>query len=196
MCLQECLKLKKPVSGAQGSTLAPGVPAVELSQIESTEASCLGCCKNSFLSQIQVHGATCLKSQNYITEGVKVITKDVTLRPKNVPSRYIFPCPCYLENFDRGGLVEHCQLIHSMDTKSVVYPMCASIPWGERSSHSTDFIAPTQFSYGTLVNYDVDEGRDEPGMAAPSTIYEWALLSACAPELPLHSKREACDSST
>jgi hypothetical protein len=41
--------------------------------------------------------------------------------PRNIPNRYTFPCPyCPEKNFDQEGLVEHCKLTHSTDTKSVV----------------------------------------------------------------------------
>lgn len=40
---------------------------------------------------------------------------------RNIPNRYTFPCPyCPEKNFDQEGLVEHCKLSHSTDTKSVV----------------------------------------------------------------------------
>ncbi|XP_062954433.1 E3 ubiquitin-protein ligase RNF114 isoform X1 [Cynocephalus volans] len=122
-CLQECLKPKKPVCGVCRSPLAPGVRAVELErQIESTETSCHGCHKNFFLSKIRAHVATCSKYQNYIMEGVKATTKDASLQPRNVPNRYTFPCPyCPEKNFDQEGLVEHCKLSHSMDTKPVQF---------------------------------------------------------------------------
>ncbi|XP_036178390.1 E3 ubiquitin-protein ligase RNF114 isoform X3 [Myotis myotis] len=179
-CLQECLKPKKPVCGVCRSPLAPGERAVELErQIESTETSCHGCRKNEpcnkqgfspistarrlfFLSKIRAHVATCSKYQNYIMEGVKATTKDVSLQSRNVPNRYTFPCPyCPEKNFDQEGLVEHCKLSHSTDTKSVVCPICASMPWGDPNYRSTNFIEHIQrrhqFSYDTFVDYDVDE---------------------------------------
>ncbi|MBZ3878104.1 E3 ubiquitin-protein ligase RNF114 [Sciurus carolinensis] len=159
----ECLKPKKPVCGVCRSALAPGVRAVELErQIESTETSCHGCRKNFFLSKIRAHVATCSKYQNYIMEGVKATTKDASLQPRNVPNRYTFPCPyCPEKNFDQEGLVEHCKLSHSTDTKSVVCPICASMPWGDPNYRSANFIEHIQrrhqFSYDTFVDYDVDE---------------------------------------
>lgn len=46
---------------------------------------------------------------------------DLSLSSRNVPNRYTFPCPyCPERNFDQEGLVEHCKLSHSMDTRSVV----------------------------------------------------------------------------
>ncbi|KAF5917430.1 hypothetical protein HPG69_017321 [Diceros bicornis minor] len=189
-CLQECLKPKKPVCGVCRSPLAPGIPAVELElQIESTETSCHGCHKNVcgskmeeslsfcdemgisdcialylqfFLSKIRAHVATCSKYQNYIMEGVKATTKDASLQPRSVPNRYTFPCPyCPEKNFDQEGLVEHCKLSHSTDTKSVVCPICASMPWGDPNYRSANFLEHIQrrhqFSYDTFVDYDVDE---------------------------------------
>lgn len=162
-CLQECLKPKKPVCGVCRSALAPGVRALELErQIESTETSCHGCRKNFILSKIRAHVASCSKYQNYIMEGVKATTKDASLQPRNVPNRYTFPCPyCPEKNFDQEGLVEHCKLTHSTDTKSVVCPICASMPWGDPSYRSANFMEHIQrrhrFSYDTFVDYDVDE---------------------------------------
>ncbi|KFO35880.1 RING finger protein 114 [Fukomys damarensis] len=162
-CLQECLKPKKPVCGVCRSALAPGVRAVELErQIESTETSCHGCRKNFLLSKIRAHVGTCSKYQNYIMEGVKATTKDASLQPRNIPNRYTFPCPyCPEKNFDQEGLVEHCKLSHSTDTKSVVCPICASMPWGDPNYRSANFIEHIQrrhqFSYDTFVDYDVDE---------------------------------------
>ncbi|KAM4832077.1 E3 ubiquitin-protein ligase RNF114 isoform 3-T3 [Urocitellus parryii] len=119
-------------------------------------------CGHFFLSKIRAHVATCSKYQNYIMEGVKATTKDASLQPRNVPNRYTFPCPyCPEKNFDQEGLVEHCKLSHSTDTKSVVCPICASMPWGDPNYRSANFIEHIQrrhqFSYDTFVDYDVDE---------------------------------------
>lgn len=95
-------------------------------------------------------------------EGVKATIKDVSLQPRNVPNRYTFPCPyCPEKNFDQEGLVEHCKLFHSTDTKSVVCPICASMPWGDPNYRSANFREHIQrrhrFSYDTFVDYDADE---------------------------------------
>ncbi|XP_063140301.1 E3 ubiquitin-protein ligase RNF114 isoform X2 [Rattus norvegicus] len=156
-CLQECLKPKKPVCGVCRSALAPGVRAAELErQIESIETSCHGCRKDFVLSKIRAHVASCSKYQSYIMEGVKATTKDASLQQRNVPNRYTFPCPyCPEKNFDQEGLVEHCKLTHSTDTKSVVCPICASMPWGDPSYRSANFMEHIQrrhrFSYDTFV---------------------------------------------
>lgn len=55
---------------------------------------------------------------------------------RNVPNRYTFPCPyCPEKNFDQEGLVEHCKLSHSTDTKSVVRGMgFCCFPFYEKKS--------------------------------------------------------------
>uniref|UniRef100_A0A2K5EIE4 RING-type E3 ubiquitin transferase n=1 Tax=Aotus nancymaae TaxID=37293 RepID=A0A2K5EIE4_AOTNA len=149
-CLQERLKQKKPVCGVCRSALDPGVRAVEPQRpIKSTETSCHGCRKNFFLSKIQAHVATCSKYQNYIMEDVKATTNDASLQPRNIPNRYTFPCPyCPEKNFDQEGLVEHCKLFHSVDTKSVVCLIC-----------------------DTFADYDVDE-KDMMNPVLQRTIFD------------------------
>ena len=49
---------------------------------------------------------------------------------RSVPNRYTFPCPyCPEKNFDQEGLVEHCKLSHSTDTKSVVREKSFFVLW-------------------------------------------------------------------
>uniref|UniRef100_A0A8B9T4H0 E3 ubiquitin-protein ligase RNF114 n=1 Tax=Anas platyrhynchos TaxID=8839 RepID=A0A8B9T4H0_ANAPL len=148
-CLQECLKLKKPVCGVCRSALAP-------------ETTCNGCNKKMFLSKMRSHAASCSKYQNYIMEGVKAVTKEPLHNTRNFPNRFTFPCPyCSEKNFDQEGLVEHCKTLHSMDAKQVVCPICASMPWGDPNYRSANFMEHLQrrhrFSYDTFVDYDADE---------------------------------------
>ncbi|KAI6074125.1 E3 ubiquitin-protein ligase RNF114 [Aix galericulata] len=162
-CLQECLKLKKPVCGVCRSTLAPGSRALDLEkQIEATETTCNGCKKKMYLSKMRSHAASCSKYQNYIMEGVKAVTKEPLHNTRNFPNRFTFPCPyCSEKNFDQEGLVEHCKTLHSMDAKQVVCPICASMPWGDPNYRSANFMEHLQrrhrFSYDTFVDYDADE---------------------------------------
>ncbi|KAM9063945.1 E3 ubiquitin-protein ligase RNF114-like isoform 1-T1 [Sarcophilus harrisii] len=164
VCLQQCLKPKKPVCGVCRSALSLGTKAVDLEkQIEATEATCSGCKKKLALSKMRNHVASCSKYQSYLMEGVKATTKDMTYQPsRNIPNRFTFPCPyCPEKNFDQEGLAEHCKMYHSTDTKSVVCPICASMPWGDPNYRSANFMDHIQrrhqFSYDTFVDYDVDE---------------------------------------
>ncbi|KAF3815817.1 hypothetical protein GH733_016251 [Mirounga leonina] len=113
-------------------------------------------------------------------EGGKATTKDASLQPRNVPNRHTFLCPYCPENFDQEGLGEHCKLSHSTNTKSVVFPICASMPWGDPNYRSASFIEHIQrwhqFSYDTFVDYDVDE-EDMRCCSTPSSISEQSLLS-------------------
>uniref|UniRef100_A0A5F8G886 E3 ubiquitin-protein ligase RNF114 n=1 Tax=Monodelphis domestica TaxID=13616 RepID=A0A5F8G886_MONDO len=157
LCLQQCLKPKKPVCGVCRSALSPGIRAMDLEkQIEATEATCSGCKKNLVLSKMRNHVASCSKYQSYLMEGVKATTKDMAHQPRNIPNRFTFPCPyCPEKNFDQEGLGEHCKIYHSTDTKSVVCPICASMPWGDPNYRSANFMDHIQrrhqFSYDTFV---------------------------------------------
>ncbi|KAJ8793940.1 hypothetical protein J1605_000139 [Eschrichtius robustus] len=145
-CLQECLRPKK--CRVCPSTLALGIGAVELEQqIEGTETSCHHCPKIFFLSTIWENVDTCSKYHNYIIQGVKATTKDVLLQPRNVPNHNTFPCPYCPENFNQEGLVEHYKLSYSTDTKTVVCPIWASMPWGDPNYHSPNFIEHIQHQH-------------------------------------------------
>ncbi|XP_060091058.1 E3 ubiquitin-protein ligase RNF114-like [Heteronotia binoei] len=164
LCIQECLKPKKPVCGVCRSTLSNGSRALDLEkQIEITEITCNGCSKKKmYLSKLHSHVASSLKYQNYIMEGVRAVTKDSPQNTRSVPNRFTFPCPyCSERKLDQEGLVEHCRKYHSLDTKRVVCPICASMPWGDPSYRSANFMEHLQrrhqFSYDTFVDYDADE---------------------------------------
>uniref|UniRef100_A0A2D4NW73 RING-type E3 ubiquitin transferase n=2 Tax=Micrurus surinamensis TaxID=129470 RepID=A0A2D4NW73_MICSU len=127
-----------------------------------TEATCNGCNQKMYLSKLRSHAATCSKYQNYIMEGVKAVTKEPLQNTRSVPNRFTFPCPyCGEKNLDQEGLVEHCKSYHSNDTKRVVCPICASMPWGDPHYRSANFMEHLQrrhqFSYDTFVDYDADE---------------------------------------
>ncbi|XP_028926728.1 E3 ubiquitin-protein ligase RNF114 [Ornithorhynchus anatinus] len=162
-CLKECLKPKKPVCGVCRSPLLIKERARELeSQIERTETTCNGCHKNLSLSKMREHAASCSKYQSLLMEDVKAASKDVSLQLRDVPNRFTFPCPyCSEKNLDQEGLVEHCKRDHSLDAKSVVCPICASMPWGDPNYRSANFIEHIErrhrFSYDTFVDYDADE---------------------------------------
>ncbi|XP_044296238.1 E3 ubiquitin-protein ligase RNF114 [Varanus komodoensis] len=163
LCIQECLKPKKPVCGVCRRTLSHGSRDLDLEkQIEMTETTCNGCNKKMYLSKLRSHAASCSKYQNYIMEGVRAVTKDPPQDTRSIPNRFTFPCPyCNERNLDQEGLVEHCRKYHSMDAKRVVCPICASMPWGDPNYRSANFMEHLQrrhqFSYDTFVDYDADE---------------------------------------
>uniref|UniRef100_A0ACB8F7Q5 Uncharacterized protein n=1 Tax=Sphaerodactylus townsendi TaxID=933632 RepID=A0ACB8F7Q5_9SAUR len=155
---------KKPLCGVCRSTLSHGSRALDVEkQIEMTETTCNGCSKKMYLSKLRSHVASCLKYQDYIMEGVRAVTKDPPQDTRSVPNSFTFPCPyCNERNLDQEGLVEHCQKYHSMDTKRVVCPICASMPWGDPSYRSASISMEHvqrrhRFPYDAFVEDDADE---------------------------------------
>uniref|UniRef100_A0A8C5R6L9 RING-type E3 ubiquitin transferase n=1 Tax=Leptobrachium leishanense TaxID=445787 RepID=A0A8C5R6L9_9ANUR len=162
-CLHQCLKQKNPLCGVCRCSLSPGRRAVELDRLmETFETSCKGCSRKMFVSQLRTHAAQCSKYETYVMEGIKSVQKEQTPHTRDVPNRFTFVCPfCREHNLDQEGLVEHCKKYHSTDPTPVVCPICASMPWGDPSYRSGNFMFHVQrrhrFSYDTFVDYNVDE---------------------------------------
>uniref|UniRef100_A0AAV2LXB2 RING-type E3 ubiquitin transferase n=1 Tax=Knipowitschia caucasica TaxID=637954 RepID=A0AAV2LXB2_KNICA len=162
-CLQECLRPQKPVCAVCRAAVGHCTKAVEIeAQIQSSAAACKGCGTRVGLSQMRAHTATCSKFQEYIEEGVRTTAKTQPAIISPVPNRFTFTCPyCNCPNLDQDGLVEHCTSQHSRDTRQVVCPICASMPWGDPNYRSADFLQHLKirhtFSYDTFVDYATDE---------------------------------------
>ncbi|XP_006639588.1 E3 ubiquitin-protein ligase RNF114 isoform X1 [Lepisosteus oculatus] len=162
-CLQECLRPQKPVCAVCRTALSKWSNAVELEAIiHSSLGACKGCHTEVRLSQMRSHTAVCPKYQEYIDEGVRTVVKSQPSVVSSVPNRYTFTCPyCNVQNLDQDGLVEHCTSQHSRDSRHVVCPICASMPWGDPNYRSADFFQHLKirhtFSYDTFVDYSSDE---------------------------------------
>ncbi|XP_053309473.1 E3 ubiquitin-protein ligase RNF114 [Spea bombifrons] len=165
-CLHQCLKQKNPMCGVCRCLLTPGRKAADLErQMEVTEASCKGCSRKMYLAHMRAHAATCSKYENYVMEGIKSVTKEETPQTRqvsDVPNRFTFTCPyCREQNLDQEGLVDHCRKQHFSDPTPVVCPICASMPWGDPTYRSSNFMEHVnrrhRFSYDTFVDYNADE---------------------------------------
>uniref|UniRef100_A0A3Q3XPP9 E3 ubiquitin-protein ligase RNF114 n=1 Tax=Mola mola TaxID=94237 RepID=A0A3Q3XPP9_MOLML len=148
-CLQECLRPQKPVCAVCRAGLGHWTKSRVLSKI-------IG------LSQMRGHTAACSKYQEYIDEGVRTTAQSQPAVISPVPNRYTFTCPyCHCQNLDQDGLIEHCTTQHARDTRQVVCPICASMPWGDPDYRSSDFFQHLKirhtFSYDTFVDYSTDE---------------------------------------
>ncbi|CDQ74446.1 E3 ubiquitin-protein ligase RNF114 [Oncorhynchus tshawytscha] len=162
-CLQECLRPQKPVCAVCRAPLGHWAKATDLEAlIHTSMAACKGCGAQVGLSQMRGHTAACSKYQEYIEEGVRTTAQTQPNIIGPMPNRFTFSCPyCNYQNLDQDGLVEHCTSQHARDTRHVVCPICASMPWGDPNYRSADFFQHLKirhtFSYDTFVDYSTDE---------------------------------------
>ncbi|XP_055264840.1 E3 ubiquitin-protein ligase RNF138-like [Moschus berezovskii] len=73
-----------------------------------------------------------------------------------------FKCPlCQESNFTRQRLLDHCNSNHLFQIVPVTCPICVSLPWGDPSQFSRNFVSHLnqrhQFDYGEFVNLQLDE---------------------------------------
>nr|XP_036860623.1 E3 ubiquitin-protein ligase RNF138 [Manis javanica] len=73
-----------------------------------------------------------------------------------------FKCPlCQESNFTRQRLLDHCNSEHLFQIVPVTCPICVSLPWGDPSQITRNFVSHLnqrhQFDYGEFVNLQLDE---------------------------------------
>ena len=73
-----------------------------------------------------------------------------------------FKCPlCQESNFTRQRLLDHCNSNHLFQIVPVTCPICVSLPWGDPSQVTRNFVSHLnqrhQFDYGEFVNLQLDE---------------------------------------
>jgi len=66
-----------------------------------------------------------------------------------------------MKNLDTTALLQHCNKTHADSQESVVCPICASMPWGDPTQKSTDFISHVnmrhKFEYNNVVDFNLDD---------------------------------------
>ncbi|XP_025076157.1 RING finger protein 166-like [Pomacea canaliculata] len=158
----QCPQCRKPFHPNQT------VPANEIEIImRSSFAKCSVCGSQMPMSSLRKHMETC--GQTLATPKFRPIKETSQPVPLDVPNRSTFKCPyCEQANLDCKDLVKHCNNVHRHERIHVVCPICASMPWGNPSQFSSNFIqhlnARHTFEYDTYVDYGQDD--DEMLMAA------------------------------
>jgi len=90
------------------------------------------------------------------------------MAPAPPPNRSTFTCPlCHEPNLSRQGLLEHCEKKHCGASTSrgrpvsAICPICASMPWGDPTFVSRDFLSHLKLrhrcDYETLTDFSADE---------------------------------------
>ncbi|XP_021044243.1 E3 ubiquitin-protein ligase RNF138-like isoform X4 [Mus pahari] len=80
----------------------------------------------------------------------------------NPPDEPTFDCPlCEEVNMSRQRLLDHCNSSHRGHVVSVICPICLSLPWGDPTQLTRNFVSHLnqrhQFDYGDFVNLQLDE---------------------------------------
>jgi len=142
--------------------------------IHSHKGRCKGCGKKIQLNKLRSHNQSCSK----LIESAQAHKFEPLLDPQNSPStkngvaaaaaaaaaenRSTFKCPfCGIKNLDSNNLVKHCNEKHQDSSSQVVCPICASMPWGDPTMLSSNFLQHLnlrhRFEYHTFVDYDQDD---------------------------------------
>uniref|UniRef100_T1JKD4 Uncharacterized protein n=1 Tax=Strigamia maritima TaxID=126957 RepID=T1JKD4_STRMM len=134
------------------------------SKIASSKTICTGCEKEISLLKYRHHQTSCekLKTKAEGNPPVEFPTTVVKNTAIDAPNRHTFTCPyCGVQNFDTHGLRTHVNEKHMANPEGVVCPICASMPWGDASQTSANFVTHLnlrhKFEYDTLVDFELDD---------------------------------------
>lgn len=133
--------------------------------INSSSAVCRGCSQKVPLSKLRFHNSVCPQLTDR-TKDIPADSSDGAGGAEGVamcaPNRSTFRCPyCGLQNLDTHTFVKHCSESHRSHPGSVVCPICASMPWGDPTQKSSNFIAHLslrhKFEYGFVVDFELND---------------------------------------
>lgn len=165
-CISSLVVMQESVSTCplcrQTFDLSKIVKAVDVQKnISSHNGSCPGCQKIMYLSRLRNHINTC-KEINPPSTTSTLLENVSAQSSSNIPNRKTFTCPyCEMKNLDMHSLRDHCNRYHETDTKSVVCPICASMPWGNPDQRSIHFISHLnyrhKFEYDTFTDFEIDD---------------------------------------
>ncbi|XP_021482988.1 E3 ubiquitin-protein ligase RNF138-like [Meriones unguiculatus] len=160
--------------------------ALDLETImRSFPGNCRCCSQRIELHRMRQHYKTCKKYQDEF--GVSSASPSFQLSPDTVdnnsndatisenteaypeeenatspPDQPTFDCPlCEEANLTRQRLVDHCNRNHRAHVVPVVCPICLSLPWGDPTQQTRNFVSHLnqrhQFEYRDFVDLQLDE---------------------------------------
>uniref|UniRef100_A0A8C6HW04 E3 ubiquitin-protein ligase RNF138 n=1 Tax=Mus spicilegus TaxID=10103 RepID=A0A8C6HW04_MUSSI len=106
---------------------------------------------------IGMHHQSCNRSETSASDNTETYQEDTS--SSGHPT---FKCPlCQESNFTRQRLLDHCNSNHLFQIVPVTCPICVSLPWGDPSQITRNFVSHLnqrhQFDYGEFVNLQLDE---------------------------------------
>ncbi|KAL8596834.1 hypothetical protein ACOMHN_027163 [Nucella lapillus] len=129
--------------------------------MKSSYSQCKTCGLQMTVQALRKHMETCgLAARGAVQfRPIKQTSQPV---PQLGPNRSTFRCPyCHQANLDCKAMVEHCNVRHRHDPSQVVCPICASMPWGDASLRSANYLQHLntrhKFEYETYVDYEQDD---------------------------------------
>ncbi|XP_028618010.1 E3 ubiquitin-protein ligase RNF138-like isoform X4 [Grammomys surdaster] len=115
-------------------------------------------CQEVFKTPVRIAACQhvfCRKS----AENAEAFQEDDNVSPPDQPT---FDCPlCEEVSMTRQHLLDHCNRSHRGHVVPVICPICLSLPWGDPTQLTRNFVAHLnqrhQFDYGDFVNLQLDE---------------------------------------
>ncbi|XP_029417346.1 E3 ubiquitin-protein ligase RNF138 isoform X3 [Nannospalax galili] len=140
--------------------------ALDLENImRKLSGSCRCCAKKIKFYRMRHHYKSCKKYQDEygvsssVIPNFKISQDSIGNSSSGHPT---FKCPlCQESNFTRQRLLDHCNSNHLFQMVPVTCPICVSLPWGDPSQITRNFVSHLnqrhQFDYGEFVNLQLDE---------------------------------------
>ncbi|KAK6491971.1 E3 ubiquitin-protein ligase RNF114-like [Huso huso] len=150
-CLTESLKVKKHCPACRNPNIGQMTPATDvIKQMEGRRGTCMECRSVVPFSQMRSHltsHVSAVNTQNIHDFRLSVMT---------------FQCPyCQETGLDDLDLLNHCNENHGFDNRSVVCPICASMPHGDPSYQSRNFIGHLNLRHGFYIEDYVDTTQND-----------------------------------
>jgi len=126
--------------------------------------SMVDCPCGAQVSVLHAEGHVCQHTRKRkIPDGLSMVIPGGRKPPPPAPNRSTFACPlCEERNLTAQGLLEHCEKEHNCEGRmSATCPICSSMPWGDPTYVSRDFLAHLRLrhrcDYTVLADFEADE---------------------------------------